>query len=111
MNYRLCLIASGVPADTATAFIDYHKANPGVWDRFELKALALINRGVKRYGAKAIFEVIRYEHMLAMGPDSFVVNNNWAAYYARIFAIKHAKHDGCAEFFEFREVHGLREAA
>lgn len=103
MSYHDELVKDGVDPMTAQKFIFYHCSNPGVWKNFESKALALIDKGVKHFGAKAIFETIRYEATLEKGADGFKANNSYAAYYARIFAIKHKIND----FFETREVKGL----
>jgi hypothetical protein len=106
MDYRAALIADGVPPMTVQKFIVYHAQNPQVWHEFEDCAMALITNGIKRFGAKAIAEYIRYQQTLQRGSDGFKLNNNYCAYYARIFQIKHPKH---ADFFETREVEGLHE--
>lgn len=103
MNYRDRLISDGVPPMTVQKFMFYHVANPQIWRSFENKALALWNNGIKHFGAKAIFETIRYEETLAKGADGFKANNNWAAYYARIFQYKH----NIENFFETREIKGV----
>lgn len=104
------LLADGVNIKTSLQFLAWHEANPSVWQMFEEKALNLINSGKKRWGAKAIFEVIRYERAEKEGGqfEDYAVNNNYPAYYARVFAMKHPQHK---KFFEFREVKGLKEAA
>lgn len=104
MSYRDRLIEEGVDPMTAQKFMIYHMGNPDVWRHFEDCALALINNGIKHFGAKAIAEHIRYEKTLQRGADGFRLNNNYPAYYARIFQIKHPAH---ADFFETREVKGL----
>ncbi len=100
----------GVDLKTIAHFMKWHRENPSVWTLFEQKALNLIKSGKKRWGAKAIMEVIRYERAEKEGGqfDDYAVNNNYPAYYARVFAMKHPEHKG---FFEFREVKGLKEAA
>jgi hypothetical protein len=104
------LIADGVAWETVRSFVAWHSRNPSVWRKFENKALALIAKGKQRWGAKAIFEVIRYERAEEEGGqfDDYAVNNNYPAYYARIFAAKYPQH---SKFFEFRAVKGLKEAA
>lgn len=108
MNYRDALIACGVDAETVEKFLDWHKANPEVWKAFESVAMDVINTGSKKWGAKAVVEVARWKLRIERRQD-YAVNNNFTAYYARIFALKYPQH---ADFFEFREVKGLgKEAA
>lgn len=104
------LVADGLNVETAYMFVQWHKANPIVWQKFERKALALIAKGKKRWGAKAIMEYVRFERAEEEGGefDDYAVNNNYPAYYARIFAFKYPQHK---DFFEFREVKGLQRAA
>jgi hypothetical protein len=102
---REALIALGVPADTADKFLAWHRAHPNVWESFERRALELIARGIKRYGAKTIAEVIRYHDAIERGKDDFDLNNNYVSYYARIFRLKHPQHK---DFFEVRSVKGLK---
>ena len=57
-----------------------------MYDELRKLALALINRGHLRYGIAGLFEVLRYRHaMRTIDPDeSFKLNNNYRAYYARL---------------------------
>lgn len=104
------LVADGVDYETCIAFVNWHEKNGTVWRSFEAKALKLITQGKTHWGAKAIFEVIRYERAAEEGGqyDDYAVNNNYPAYYARVFALKYPQHSA---FFEFRKVKGLRCAA
>lgn len=103
-------LADGIDVKTSLSFLKWHDANPVVWKLFEQKALALVKSGKKRWGAKAIMQVIRYERAEKEGGqfDDYAVNNNYPAYYARVFALKHPQFK---DFFEFREIKGLKEAA
>ena len=100
------IVRDGVPEDTAKLFFAWHHDHLEVWEAFQFKAIKLIERGVAHYGSKAIFEVIRFEHTIRSGGD-FKVNNNFAPYYARLFALKYPDH---ADFFETREIRGLKAA-
>jgi hypothetical protein len=99
------LIDNGVPSKTAAQFIKWHEQNPQVWREFEKLALELIAAGRKRYGAKCIMEVVRFNRMIETRTD-FKVNNSYVTYYARIFAIKYPQYEG---FFEERKIKGLKE--
>jgi hypothetical protein len=81
-------------------FEDYDRDNPEIWEKFETVALDLIARKVKHYGAKAIYEVIRYQTAIRGGKD-FKINNNYTAGYARKFTSKYPK---WSKFFEMRSI-------
>lgn len=103
-QYRSALIAGKVPDKTADKFLDWHAKHPDVWRAFKKMTLALIDAGKKSYGAKAIMEVIRFNHDIQGGKE-FKISNNYTAYYARIFAIQHPSHQN---FFQFKAVKGLK---
>lgn len=66
---------------------------------------ALIERGWKHYGIKAIFEAIRFDRAIALGPDAMgvKVNNNHTAYMARYLIDRYPY---LKNFFELRTLHG-----
>jgi len=80
------------------AFQEYNEAHPEVYKTFEKMALALINKGVKHYGSKAIIEAIRYHTSVTEGKE-FKINNNITPLFARVFENKYPQHQG---FFEKR---------
>lgn len=98
---------AGIDPATRAAFLQAHRECPDVWKYFEKFALDAIASGREHYGAKGIMERVRWHTEIEHGID-FKCNNNFTAYYARIFAAKYPVH---ADFFEFREVSGLRRAA
>jgi hypothetical protein len=104
--YRKALMSDGLDIDTVETFISYHKANPSVWQWFKKFAFEAIDRG-KKVGAKAIFERIRWEVEITTTGE-VKLNNNFPAYYARIFSIRFPQHK---DFFETRKVTGLKEVA
>lgn len=84
-----------------TPFEKFDRENPQIWSEFEKTALNLIDKGVKHYGSKAIFEIIRYHRRIDTNDPDFKLNNNWTACYARKFEKVHPEHKG---FFEKRKV-------
>ena len=66
-------------------FIAFNTNNPEVWVMFRDFTFQLISAGRKRFGAKAIFERIRWEKILTTSDKDFKINNNYCAYYARMF--------------------------
>lgn len=90
----------------AGLFVIYDQNNPEVFQAFERIALELLAKGVRRFGAKAIGEKIRYETAvraaLEPGMPRLKVNNNYWAYYARKLTMKDPSL--WRGFFEFRDV-------
>ncbi len=80
-------------------FCDYDERNPEVWQMFVKLARQAIDAGRSHYSAKTIIEVIRH-HTMVSGDDSFKINNNWTARYARKFMRVFPSHAG---FFALRE--------
>jgi hypothetical protein len=101
-HYRRSLIAQGVPADTVDVFLAHNEANPEIGLAFKKFAFEAIKKG-KRIGAKAIMERVRWEAEVEGGKD-WKCNNNFTAYYARLFVICFPQY---SDFFEFRRVTGL----
>jgi hypothetical protein len=79
-------------------FQAYNQAHPEVYKTFEKMALALIDKGVKHYGSKAIIEAIRYHTSVSEGRE-FKINNNITPLFARVFENNHPQYKG---FFEKR---------
>ena len=80
-------------------FQHYDLDHPEVWMQFRAMTFDLINKGMKHYGAKAIFETIRFHRIVRYDDQEFKLNNNFTAYYARKFMGWYPQYDG---FFELR---------
>lgn len=104
-DVRRGLQLQGVPERTVEEFIQHYAANPMIWRFFERFTLEAIIKG-KTLGAKAIMERVRWEAEVEKG-ESWKCNNNFTAYFSRVFAMKYPEHAG---YFEFREVNGLKAA-
>jgi len=78
--------------DLAKAFDEYHKRNPNIWKFFEQFANELVMSNVKTLSAKRIFERMRWESDIR-GDDGFKLNNNYHAFYARMYAKFHPEPD------------------
>ena len=84
--------------DFGDKFCAYHEENPHIYESFKSHALRAI--GTKQnFGAKAIFEIIRWNSAIS-GNDGFKVNNNYTSFYARLFELEHPQHEG---FFRKRK--------
>ena len=81
------------------AFCKFHERNPIVWELFEQFTMQIVGMRNK-YSAQAVFERIRWQ--MDIETDGVVVklNNNFCAYYARMFEAKHPEFKG---FFRSRK--------
>lgn len=67
------------------AFLQFHVENPQVYTALVEMARRLKQRGRKRLGMKAMFEVLRYETSLQTNdPSGFKVNNTFTRPYAHL---------------------------
>jgi hypothetical protein len=90
---------------TAEDFTVYHLQNPDVWRYFQDLADEM-RRKRDTYGAKAIMETVRYYyHLNKDARAEFKINNNYTAYYARMY-----NHKRKCRFFNVRAVKGLKNA-
>tara|TARA_R100000988_G_scaffold57008_1_gene28481 strand:+ start:365 stop:724 length:360 start_codon:yes stop_codon:yes gene_type:complete len=81
--------------------IAFHKKNPDVWKLFVHFTKQMIDKGYEHYSVNAIFERIRWEKDVGGdGVNSFKLNNNYRAFYARRFMNMYKQYEG---FFRIRE--------
>lgn len=93
-------------------FLEFHRANPEVYELFERFTFEAINSGMKRVGAKFVFERIRWEIYVSTSGAGYCVplkrdlklNNNFTAWYARAFKAKNRAHK---DVFECRATKGI----
>ena len=79
----------------------FHQNHPEVWDLFRKFTFELIKKGFKNYGAKSVFERIRWhtDRPNTEGHSTFRVNNDFTAFYARGFMKRYPFYEG---FFRIR---------
>lgn len=75
-------------------FLEYHSANPNVYEFYKQQTLEAINSGRELYSSKAINEYARWN-------SDYRVGNNYTAYYARLFIEDHPQYKG---FFKLRAI-------
>ena len=61
----------------------------------------LYNAGVRHYGAKCLFEVLRFETIIRGRDDAFKINNSYVSRYSRLLMANDRRFDG---FFAVREL-------
>ena len=87
-------------------FIQFLRDNPTIYPKFRLLAVKLKAKGIDRWGAKAIWEVLRYEMALksVTSGEKYALNNNFTSRFARKLMIEEP--DDFAGFFETRTLKG-----
>jgi hypothetical protein len=86
-----------------TKFEKFHTDNPHIYLLFRHFALEAIKAGRNILSANMIAERIRWETTVTTKGDGYKINNNYRAYYARMFMREHPDLDGC---FRVRAVSG-----
>lgn len=71
-------------ASIADRFAAFHAANPHVYDGLRVLALDLLRAGVRRFGVGLLYERLRWERAIRTGGDTFTLNNDFRALYARL---------------------------
>ncbi len=79
---------------TKQEFWAFHKANPHVYDEFEKYTLIAINRGAKHLSHWLVIGRIRYDYAILTNDSDYKINNNYIAFYARLFMALNPQHDG-----------------
>lgn len=96
------------PDKATLAFMEYHHSHPEVFAAFRTIAMRLWKRGVTRYGARAIIEIVRYETIIRAEGEALKIDNTFVSYYARLLMMNDPRF---AKFFEIRESHAKGHAA
>jgi hypothetical protein len=82
-------------ADTSMSakFSKFHAANPEVWNLFKRFTSEIMDAGNTHYSADAVLHRVRWETALSTG-ETFKINNNYSAFYARLYHREFPKHAG-----------------
>jgi len=75
-------------------FQQYHHDNPHVFPLFVRFTLEAKKRGFKNFGAKAVFERIRWHMNFETIGDPFKINNSYTALYVRLLESEHPEFIG-----------------
>lgn len=78
---------------TASRFMEYHAANPEVFEMFCRFTWELVTAGRKKIGAKMVAERLRWESTVR-SKGTFKINNNYVAFYARLFEKRFPRYEG-----------------
>ncbi len=66
-------------------FNNFHANNPQVYDEFKRITFISIERGFKKIGGDFIANIIRWESRVSSAGDKFKINNDFTAFYSRMF--------------------------
>jgi hypothetical protein len=80
--------------EQAAKFRDFHSRNPLVYTELVRLAREAKATGKPRVGIQMLFEVVRWHFFLKTTDADFKLNNNYAAYYARLVMDREPDLDG-----------------
>ena len=78
---------------TDSKFPKYHSDNPTIYEAFKKITFEAISKGHNRFSAEFVFNVIRWKTKVT-AKDEFKVNNNYKAFYSRMFMNEYPEHKG-----------------
>jgi hypothetical protein len=97
-----------------TAFEDFHKKNPKVYEMFKKYALEAIKKGKKKISFKLIMNVIRWEVFMVTDEPTlfnnkgqqtkFKINDAYGSRYARLFVADYPQYKGKIELRSLRSM-------
>lgn len=88
---------NGIPEDSG--FPEYHFSNPEIYIAFKKYTFQAIEKGFKNFSSEFIFNIIRWETGIS-GNDEYKINNNYKAFYSRLFMNEYTELKG---FFRIRK--------
>ena len=83
-----------------TDFERFHQAHPDIYKLFKQFAFEKIVMGFKHYSADAVLHAVRWHCDVSTTNQAPKINNNYTAFYARMFHKDFPEYDG---FFETRK--------
>lgn len=78
-------------------FLAFHNANPWVYEALVALTREYVARGAQRVSVNMLVEVVRYQYGKTIGDDTYKLNNNHRAFYARLLMHQHPEWDGLFE--------------
>jgi hypothetical protein len=88
-------------------FNTFHAANPHIYELFKRFTFEAIMAGREHFSVISIFERIRWYTDVETQGDPFKINQNFAAYYGRMFMKDFPVYEG---FFRTRKLRGAYNA-
>lgn len=75
--------------DLKERFDEYHHNNPHIYHQFRYYTLKAIQSGYKHFGSQMIIERIRWQTGVISKQSDFKINNDFAAFYSRMFMLEY----------------------
>jgi hypothetical protein len=88
-----------MPDEIEGRFIEFHHANPHIYDTLVTLARRWRDAGHASCSIKMLFEVLRWQVGVSTHGDQFTLNNSYTSRYARLIA---ANERDLAGFFQMR---------
>jgi hypothetical protein len=86
-------IDGGTPDCMADRFKQFHRDNPRIYDYFAEFTMQALEQGYKFFGARMIWEKIRWEvHVVTKSSDGLKMNDHYVPFYARMFMRLNPQH-------------------
>ena len=79
------------------AFDQYHKENPEIYDKLVDFACEARSSGIRHLGIGMLYERLRWYTAVESRNDSFKLNNNYRAFYARKIMVEYPELAGLFE--------------
>lgn len=79
---------------TKERFELFHAENPQIYRMFEHFTKQVINTGRNKFGAQVIAERLRWYSQVETVGDDYKINNDYVAFYARLFEENNPQHKG-----------------
>lgn len=86
---------------TKDRFRVYHIDNPHVYQEFCKRAAMMLKTGRKKYSARTIFEVMRWDWDLKTTHEDFKISNDFIPIYVRMLIYHHPEYE---QFFDLKGV-------
>jgi hypothetical protein len=75
-------------------FPEYHKQNTQIYDAFKKTTFEAIEKGHRLFSAEFVFNVIRWNTRVSANDTEYKINNNYKAFYSRMFMNEYPQHKG-----------------
>ena len=86
--------------DLAAKFAEFHSSNPRVYELFKRFTFEALSHHHQHLSADMILHRVRWETgVMTRDPEGWKINNNWSAFYSRMFMAEFPHHAG---FFRTR---------
>lgn len=88
-------------AEQKSRFKKFHAENPHIFIEFKRLAKQMLTSGRKKYSARTIFEVMRWDYDIKTKHEEFKISNDFIPIYVRLLIYNHK------EFLNFFSLKGL----